>query len=377
MDQFLINSKDVKRYKNIKQAGKLSAKYFDNNKNKMYKEQPKTKMKTELKKKIRKIFDISDISYVDLMPNLQKSESVEVTNKDELIKLCDKNNITGRSGNGFLISEKLKSYDASNGTLIVNAIECDPGLCHDAWIFRNRLSDVVEGIRLLDKIFGFGRKIIATKEPQLLNFPDVEQINTKDRFPLGYENYLIKSVLGIDLPKGSFPTQNGILVLNIQTVLAIFDAANGYNVSEFKYISVIDMLEAKGYAVKAPFGMDVNSVAKAVLGEKTATLYAGGGVTRCHKAHCDVVDGMLCFIASGFATDFSNAKKCTRCGRCSRNCPANVNVKEIVSALEKDRDCDKNELKKYNYEACVFCGLCTYNCLASKDARGFVLSLLD
>jgi len=57
--------------------------------------------------------------------------------KEDLISLCEVHDFTGRSGNGFKTETKLKEYHAENGLLLVNGVECDPRLCHDAWIYRN------------------------------------------------------------------------------------------------------------------------------------------------------------------------------------------------------------------------------------------------
>jgi len=82
-----------------------------------------------------------------------------------------------------------------------------------------------------------------------------------------------------------------------------------------------------------------------------------------------------CFIAIGNIPDYEKTHNCVGCGKCKKNCPAGVDLKGIVGYYEKNGKLDKEECRKYNYEACIGCGACTYFCGAGKDTRALVAIL--
>lgn len=375
MERLLINEKSAKKNKNVKVAGKTARNYYGEKLFEGSKNLPKTK--------VRKFADITDISFMDLsgIDTSQLVEKYTVNTKEALVEICEKNDIRGGSGNGFPVAEKIKSFSKEHGTLIVNGIECDPGLYQDAWIFRNRLSDICKALNIIDMVFDFDRIIYATKEPGALGYSDAackkaEFIKVKDRFPAGYENFLIKAVTGIELPKDKLPIQEGIFVLNSQSVLSIYDAICGIESGKYRYFSAVNLLTAKATVVRAKLGTKAIDVANTVFGKMTADCYTGAGALRCHTiSDEDLINAQTGIIALGHMPDYANAHSCVGCGQCIRNCPAGVRVKDIVAYYEKNGKLDKNICKKYNYEACIGCGACTYFCRAGKDTRELIATL--
>lgn len=383
MEKVLINKKSIRKNRTVKLASKSVKKYYGRKSINTCGNTPKAK--------IGKLVNITDIGYVDLCgdnySNIYNNSNppktaYNIKSKEDLISLCEVHDFTGRSGNGFKTAAKLKEYNAENGLLLVNGVECDPGLCHDAWIYRNMHNEVIQAVEVLDSLYGFKRIVIATKEPLNPDFDNakIEEAKVSDRFPLGYEKYLIKDIFGIELSKDQLPVKEGILVLNIQTLLAIYEAMNSKNAGEYRYLTVLDSVNAKGYTVKSPIGMNISQVAMNVLKPEAdlinSRIYCGGGLFMCHEAENDEkVKAETCFIAIGNMPDYEKAHNCVGCGKCKKNCPAGVDVKGIVGYYEKNGKLDKEECRKYNYEACIGCGACTYFCGAGKDTRALVAIL--
>ncbi len=137
-----------------------------------------------------------EILYKDLSDsmNLQMPDLMEVTTKEQLVQVCRDVNLKGRSGNNFKTGDKLEKFNCEEGILLINGVECDPGLVHDGWIYRNHLSKVNEGARILNNIFHFKKIILATKEPLKKKETIFEQVKIKDRFPMGYEKFIDSSI---------------------------------------------------------------------------------------------------------------------------------------------------------------------------------------
>lgn len=319
-----------------------------------------------------------EILYKDLSDsmNLQMPDLMEVTTKEQLVQVCRDVNLKGRSGNNFKTGDKLEKFNCEEGILLINGVECDPGLVHDGWIYRNHLSKVNEGARILNNIFHFKKIILATKEPLKKKETIFEQVKIKDRFPMGYEKFIIKTVLGIEVPEGKYPTDIGILVLNIQTVLAIAEILENRQNGNYKYLTVADLYTAQAYAVRVKSGSNITDTIKKVFPDKELNenkVYTGEGALNCHKVHKDecILD-KTCFLAIGEMPDYEKSGKCAKCRRCSKNCPMGVDVFEIVQYVEKNGRADSNACMKFHPERCIKCGACTYNCMSGKDVRGIV-----
>lgn len=364
MEQSIVNKNSVKQNKKIKSAQKLAKKYYGE---KMF------ERVSAPKAKIRKIADITDISYLDLCGDSDTKGGVLIESKDTLIALCRENMLEGRSGNRFKTADKLENFKTPGGILIVNAVECDPGLLHDAWIYRNRAEDVVRGINILNNCFNFSDIIIGTKEPLRDKYNGIKQVKVKDRFPMGYEKTLIKTVLGMELPAEIRPTDRGILVLNIQTVLAISELAGGQNTGDIRYITVIDTSEAKGFVVRVKTGTPVNEIVEKIYKIKTDKVCVGDGALSCHRVKNDeLVQQSTGFVGLGEMPDYENSRKCVGCGQCERNCPSGVNIRKIVQYSEKNGKVDAEQCSGFRADSCIGCGACTYFCHAGKDIRALV-----
>lgn len=382
MEHCIINNKSVKKNREVKKAQKISKKYFKKFTYQNKKNEPKTK--------IQKLVDITNIEMISVIKNkeYEKNESTNSNNvknltKENLISLCKECNITGRSGNGFSTATKLESFQDKGGILLINGVECDPALVHDAWIYRNCLPDVEKSVQILNSIFSFDRIILATKEPESKNVSNYsntnksfsfEQFHLRNLFPLGYENYLIKSILNQEIPEDKIPSQMGILVMNIQTVMGIAKIVEDSSEGQNKYITVANLVDGVAKVVEVTNGQNAKSVVKSTFNTiSNAKLYIGTGSACCHEMKDDeIIDEKINFLAIGNMPDYRNAKNCMGCGKCSRVCPAGVQVSKIISYVEKNGRNNPSECQKFNPQKCIGCGACTFYCNAGKDTREVV-----
>ena len=388
MEKGLITRQTVRKNAAMKKAQREAKKYYGD---KLF-----TRRNGETRAVIRKSVAMQMLPYMDLTnPGNAVSGADErdtpgnsatpmcpaPQNKEELLQMCREAGLTGRSGNGYATADKLAAYKAVKGTLLINGVECDPGLLQDAWIYRNRMMKVQEGVRLLDGIFHFGRIVLATKEPLHGSEMPFEQIKIRDRFPMGYENYLIKTALGRELPAGAHPTDEGILVLNLQTVLALAEIREDGRNAGSQYITVADMYAAKAYVVRVRKDSRVSDIVSRVFSDREISarqLYAGSGALHCHPAaQGECVSETTFFLAVGEMPEYEKAAKCAKCGQCSKNCPAGVEIGEIVRYTEKSGMTHPEKCAEFHPERCIGCGACTYGCYAGKDVRGIVAEVKD
>lgn len=361
----IVNKRIVAQNQKLKQAQKKARRH--------YQEKIFEKAKNTPKAKIRKIADLDKISFTEykILDSKVGNISVPKLSREQLIALCKKVGLTGRSGNEFPTYKKLESFQANNSLLLINAVECDPGLVHDAWIYKNRMEEVLAGVKLITYALGIQEVILATKEP-LNQSLHIKQYKVADRFPMGYEKNLIKAVTGKEIPKGKHPSECGILVLNLQTILAIAEVSVDEEMEKEKYITIADVSEATAKVTRVRLGDSIENIALKVFTDSQRSgkkLYAGSGAMTCHKVKADeTVTEETCYIAIGNAPDYESAGKCKGCNACTKNCPAQVEVQKIVRLSEKKK-LTSDSAKSFHADACIGCGACTYGCMAGKNVR--------
>ncbi|MBE5961289.1 MAG: 4Fe-4S dicluster domain-containing protein [Lachnospiraceae bacterium] len=341
----------------------------------------------------------------------------------EMIAMTEQQGLKGMSGNGFPVAKKLQTFlkaRKGKGILIVNAMECDPGLLHDEWILKNKEAEVWMGIDYLKQAFGFERIIIAVKmksrsarkskendtfrrrkrrvrakgekiegsesvsESTVCNafkneMPYAAEKTRRDmlaalkhevqgRYPMGEEHFLIKELLGVSMNPDDIPARRGILVMNVQTVFQIGRMVNGLD-TKGHYVTLANLMTGEAKVAYVMPEERIIPLLKAVY-PGYGTYYAGHGVLAAHKVSeeetfCDTIG----FAAIGGETGISDQNLCKKCGACARKCPMGISVKNIVLARQDDRNAD---VSKFHPELCMHCGSCTFYCHASKNVEKIV-----
>lgn len=305
---------------------------------------------------------------------LRMSDFTTNITRDELIGELEKVKITGMSGNSFFLSEKIKKFcslESDKRILLINAVECDPGLIHDEWILENRYSEIVHSIHYLKEILSLKEVIMVSKNKRLEKDGSFSLKTVSSRYPMGEEHFLIQQVLGINLDTNEFPVNNGILVLNLQSVYQICKIINKcYDTGRF--ITIADLSNGSARVAYIYPTDNISNILKSTFKEnEDKLLYKGNGVMSCFEAtEKDDFSYFGNFAAYSKTSNISNKNKCKKCGVCTRKCPAKVNISKIVQIIDNNYDV---LLSSYHPERCIHCGSCTYYCKASKNVAEYVM----
>lgn len=360
MAQVLINKKTLRSRKELKRNRKNSKKLYG-----------RDRAKT-LKCFLGKFVQLKD---VDILTEKRIDNPNNITSIESFLKVLKDKDFTGMSGNGFSTAKKIETFLSSEGNrkvLLVNAVECEPGLLHDEWLLQNHFSEIVEGVNKIKSILKIKNSMIATKcTIQSSNHDsDILLCKVPAKYPMGEEHRLIHQVFNLDLMKEAIPAQYGILVLNVQTVYQIFKLFKGtYDGGKYVTLADIDHGDAViAYVYKADRIQDV--LVKHFGNKAMEKGYAGSGIMDASLITEDTVfDRKISFAAIGTPVTLSNENPCKGCGGCTRHCPAGINVKAIVQRREKDR---KSDISGLGAEKCLQCGTCTYFCRAAKPVADYV-----
>lgn len=329
-----------------------------------------------VKAKIYKVVKMNeDSSCIDLDTKLQ-DRNIQQRKMEDLVAVIQDNNLAGLSGGGFPTAKKIRillESNKENRILIVNGVECDPGLIHDSWLIKNRLNDIKEGIKILNTCIGFERIILATKGIEKVE-KEIVIKQVPNRYPMGEEHILIKFLLGKELKKEDIPAKHGILTLNVQTVYEIGQIMKKGDRNTARYLTVANLATAEATVVHAPYGMNLVALLEQIYGKQANLLaYCGEGVMNAHLITAgESVDVHTNFVGYQEKITFHNQNPCKNCGACARKCPAKIPVNAIVKDMEIG---NKKEAQAKLTNTCLKCGCCTYHCHAGKNVMEIIESV--
>lgn len=358
MSEVLLNQKEVSKRKELRSIQKQSKREYGRG-------------KSIAKAKIGKLIDVEEVQEYAAISNGTRNKP----DMEEFLNLLRELQLTGMSGNGFPVYKKIEKIATCQArTLIINGVECEPGLLHDRWLLENHWEEIKGGIQYLQEKLYFDRCILAySMNRKARRNHEKESIceicHVAAKYPMGEERFLIKQLLGKEISKEEYPTEQGILVLNVQTVFQISNILSG-TYQNGRYITAANLDTGKAKIIYAEKGTDIKQKTAEVFGVNTdVPCFAGGGVMSAHKVtDGEVFTDSVCFIAIGTSAEITNEHACKGCGKCNRKCPAGVDIREIVKRREKNPHADITGL---GMEKCIHCGCCTFFCRAGKDTLAY------
>lgn len=351
--QPIINKKTVSKNQAIRKVIKQGKKIY-----------PKGSRKV-LKSYVAKVIQIDSMELLGDENRVINPVKKEQVTYEALLQKLEESGLNGMGGGCFPVIEKIRTFlssDAEKRKMIVNAVECEPGLKQDEWLFYNRKEEIVNGIGYIKNALNLSDITIAVKQKLCWEEEEFKLCQVPARFPIGEEHFLINAVMGIPMNRDIIPAKEGILVMNLQTVYQIFRLMNNaYDGRHF--VTIANMREGKASVALVSKEDKVIDTVKKVFREEM-NYYCGSGVLTSRKATAqDVFTDQISFAAISPEPDISNENKCKGCGRCTKRCPSGVQVHKIVSALEKNKNAD---ISMYLTDKCMKCGCCAYFCVASK-----------
>jgi electron transport complex protein RnfC len=318
-----------------------------------------------------------------------KKQPWQDLDRSELMKKVQDGGIIGIGGAGFPTHVKLSPPSSSPvDTLLLNGVECEPYITADHRQMLENPADIIEGAKIILKILGIADCCIgieANKPDAIKEMTRVAAEESSDeyritvqplqvKYPQGSEKQLIEAVTGRRVPAMALPSSVGVVVQNVTTVKAIYDAVVYGKPLYEKVITVT----GKGIARVANLQVKVGTKVKDIVD------YLGGLQPGLSKV---VMGGpMMGFAVSDLAVpvtkttsallflteeevDDSPHSQCIRCGWCVDACPMGLEPKEIGIYVEANR---AEDTEPFGVFECFECGSCAYICPAKRPLVQFV-----
>lgn len=280
--------------------------------------------------------------------------------------------IVGLGGAAFPTAVKLSPpKDKPIDTLIINGCECEPYLTADHRLMLEFPEEIIKGAELARRAVGAQRIIFGVEDnkpdaaeslAQHLDDLPAEVVLLKTKYPQGAEKNLIYALLHREVPRGGLPFDVGVLVQNVGTAKAIWEAcALGKPLIERAITVTGPMIkEPKNLLVRigTPLANVIASCGGLVDGARLLVL--GGPMMGLAQSLLDVpiIKGASGLIALKEAC-LEEELPCIRCARCVDHCPMRLVPTQIVKFIQFEKWA---EAEAWGALDCVECGCCQYIC---------------
>ncbi|HET6515311.1 MAG TPA: electron transport complex subunit RsxC [Thermodesulfovibrionales bacterium] len=295
---------------------------------------------------------------------------------DELKEKVKAAGIVGLGGAAFPTAVKLSPpKEKPIDTVIINGAECEPYLTADYRLMVEKPDEIIEGLKILMKTLTVKKGFVGIEDnkPEAIakmkeaakGEPSIEVCDLEVKYPQGAEKMLIKATSGRHVPPRGLPMDVGVVVQNVGTALAIYEAAR------YGKPLIERVVTVTGEGITAPSNLmvRVGTLISALIEEcgglkgETGKVIAGGPMMGFALSSLDIpvtkgTSGVLVIPGEAIehAEDF---EPCIRCGRCVDICPMGLTPSMLSVLSEKGR---YEEAKEYNLFDCFECGSCAFVC---------------
>lgn len=285
--------------------------------------------------------------------------------------------VVGMGGATFPTQVKLMPPPGSKAEIvIVNAVECEPYLTADHSLMLAKGEQILVGVTILMKAVGVNRAVIgiennkpdaiAHMQKLAVQYPGVEIMPLKVKYPQGGEKQLIDAVIGKQVKSGALPISAGAIVQNVGTVYAVYEAVQKNKPLFERVVTVTGKVvkEPSNFLVRMGTPISVLIEAAGGMPENTGKIIGGGPMMGKALISAEVP---VCKGSSGILlmTKEESVRKpmhdCIRCAKCVSACPMGLNPAFLMKATVYQ---NWEMAEKENIQDCIECGSCSYTCPA-------------
>lgn len=307
-----------------------------------------------------------------IFPNIKESRDPFSLKPEDIQQKVKEAGVVGLGGAAFPTAVKLSPpKDKPIDTIIINGCECEPVLTADYRLMLESADQIIKGAELARIATGAERIIVGIEDnkkkafeifhDKIKNFSG-EVALLKTKYPQGAEKNLIYALLRRKVPRGGLPFDVGIVVQNVGTAKAIWEAVrNGKPLYERTVtVSGRSIKEPKNILVR--IGTPFQSVIEFCGGliEDADLLVMGGPMMGIAQGSLDVpvvkgTSGILAWTAAQPSTE----QPCIRCSRCVEHCPMVLVPTQLAKYVIFN---NLTEAENWGILDCVECGCCQFVC---------------
>lgn len=305
--------------------------------------------------------------------------------REEIIQKLNEMGIVGLGGATFPSHVKLMIPEGKKAEyLLINGVECEPYLTSDHRLMLERGREMMIGVTILMKGLNVGKAwigiernkpdAIAHLENLCKEFPGIQVVPLKVKYPQGGEKQLIKAVLGREVPSGKLPVEVGCVVNNVGTALAVYEAVQKNKPLIERVVTVTGKSLKKPNNLLVRIGTPVNKLIEFAGGlpEDTGKVINGGPMMGKALSSLEVpvtkgTSGIV--VMTQKESRRTSVINCIRCARCISVCPMGL---EPVLLAQLSENQLFEEAEKEKILDCMECGSCHYTCPAGRPLLDYL-----
>lgn len=297
--------------------------------------------------------------------------------KREILARIREAGIVGLGG-GYPTHVKLSPKKGKDiDTLILNGAECESYATADHRLMLEQPDKIVKGMEIIMNVLDVDKGFIGiedNKKDAIERMREaveregdrrIEVLSLKTKYPQGEAGCLIKAVLNRETPSGGHSYDIGVLVQNVSTAKAIYDAIyEGIPLIERVVTVTGDVKEPKNLLTRigTPF-RELIKECGGYRGEVGKILKGGlmGGIAQWREDVPTIKSTGCILVLDREKSRLPEERACVRCGMCVDVCPIGL-MPTILEKLARERRFE--ECMDYHILDCMECGSCTYVCPA-------------
>jgi electron transport complex protein RnfC len=317
---------------------------------------------------------------IDRSKNLVRLSDRPDLDSKTIVEKIKNAGIVGMGGATFPCHVKLTPPPGSKAEcVIINAVECEPYLTADHRLMLEHPEEILVGVELIMKAVNVTKGYIGIEnnKPDAIRlmtekakqYPNIEVVPLKVKYPQGGEKQLIDAVISRQVPAPpAIPISVGAVVQNVGTAYAIYEAV-------MKNKPLIDrVITVTGKSVKNPsnllarLGTPFQQLIDECGGlpEDTGKIIGGGPMMGKALLSLDVPmtkgsSGLL--IMNQKEARRSEPQPCIRCAKCVSACPMGLEpyLLSKLAAMGEWETAEKNDIV-----SCIECGSCQFTCPSNR-----------
>ena len=318
------------------------------------------------------------------IPDFPLKKEITLSQKDILQHVTDYG-IVGLGGATFPSHVKLDIKNDKNvDCLIINGVECEPYLTADHRLMLEKSEEIIVGIQILMHALHIEKAIIGIENNKKDAIEVLKKATESDsrikvaalrvKYPQGSEKQLIRAILKREVPKGGLPMDVGVIVHNVGTIFAIYQAVQYNQPLTERVVTVTGKKLENPSNFWVKIGTPIKDLVEEVGGvpEGTRKIVNGGPMMGKAIKNTDVpitkgTSGIL--IISEEEASRKEPKNCIRCSQCVFVCPMGLEPHLLMNLSEKGL---YERAAKEDVMTCIECGSCSYVCPSHRPLLDYI-----
>ncbi len=303
----------------------------------------------------------------------------------EIIEKITEAGIVGMGGATFPTQVKLLPPPGMKAEiLLINGAECEPYLTSDHALMLEKAEEILVGTQLLMRAIGVDNAVIGIENNKkdavqsltslAKKYSGIRVFPLKVRYPQGGEKQLIDAVVKRQVPGGSLPVAVGVIVHNVGTAYAVYEAVQKNKPLFERIVTVTGKRLTNPCNLWVRLGTPARELIEYAGGlpEDTGKIISGGPMMGKALVDTDVPvtkgsSGIL-LLSSG-DTKRKEMRDCIRCSQCVQVCPMGLVPSFLMSVTEFE---EWGKAEQFDIMDCIECGACSYVCPSNRPLLDYI-----